>query len=168
MKRERLTQRFTTKTGNVLEVVKSADGKMKIKGGPGKLKGRRLPDGTLMPARAKGTLNRTTRVLKEAILLAAEQVGWDGKGKDGLTGYLRKIAMTDTKSFCALLAKVLPLQISGPNGGPVRVISENMSTAEAAALYAETIRAFKRGDPLNVSPVIEGEVIGGDDNGTRH
>jgi hypothetical protein len=42
--------------------------------------------------RKKGTPNKTTAVLKEAILLAAEQTGEDGKGKDGLVGYLRHVA----------------------------------------------------------------------------
>src|SRR5438552_1550392 len=32
--------------------------------------------------RRKGALNKTTRILKEAILLAAEAVGQDGRGKD--------------------------------------------------------------------------------------
>ena len=32
------------------------------------------------PGRQKGTPNKTSRILKEAILLAAERVGRDGKG----------------------------------------------------------------------------------------
>ena len=61
--------------------------------------------------RQAGVPNKTTRALKEAILLAAEQVGENGKGSDGLTGYLRRVAKSDVKAFAALLGRVLPLQV---------------------------------------------------------
>ena len=60
--------------------------------------------------RRKGSPNKTTGALKEAILLAAEDVGEDAKGKGGLQGYLRKLAAVDTRSFASLLGKVLPIQ----------------------------------------------------------
>ena len=63
--------------------------------------------------RPKGRPNKTTRVLREAILLAAEQAGEDGEGHDGLVGYLRRVANKDVKAFSSLLARVLPLQITG-------------------------------------------------------
>jgi hypothetical protein len=72
--------------------------------------------------RKPGQPNKTTRILKEAILLAAEQVGQDKRGKDGLVGYLKRIALTYPEEFCTLLAKVLPLQITGPNDGPLKSI----------------------------------------------
>lgn len=72
--------------------------------------------------RKKGVPNKTTATLKEAILLAAEQVGQDGNGKDGLVGYLRTVAATDVKAFSSLLGKVLPMQVTGEDGGPLQVI----------------------------------------------
>lgn len=72
--------------------------------------------------RPKGSVNKTTTALKEAILLAAEETGEDGAGKDGLIGYLRKVAKEDIKAFASLLGKVLPLQVGGIDGGPVRVV----------------------------------------------
>ena len=53
-----------------------------------------------------------TRQLKEAILLAAEAVGEDGKGKNGLTGYLINVARKRPDLFMPMLGKVLPLQIN--------------------------------------------------------
>ena len=72
--------------------------------------------------RKKGVPNKTTATLKEAILLAAEQVGENGAGKDGLVGYLRTVAATDVKAFASLLGKVLPMQVTGEDGGPLQVI----------------------------------------------
>lgn len=73
------------------------------------------------PGRPKGSPNKTTATLKEAILKAAEAVGHDGKGKDGLTGYLKHVASTDVKAFSGLLGKVLPMQVTGEDGGAVVV-----------------------------------------------
>jgi hypothetical protein len=52
-----------------------------------------------------------TRGLKDAILLAAETVGEDGKGKNGLHGYLVKQARTRPDLFMRMLVEVMQLQI---------------------------------------------------------
>jgi hypothetical protein len=69
--------------------------------------------------RPKGAVNKTTAALKDAILIAAEREGEDGKGKGKLTGYLRRVAREDVKAFSSLLGRVLPLQVTGEGGGPV-------------------------------------------------
>lgn len=76
--------------------------------------------------RKKGVPNKTTALLKDAILQAATQAG----GKDGLVGYLTTQATTNPQSFLPLLGKVLPMQVAGDPDAPVeiritrRVISE--------------------------------------------
>jgi hypothetical protein len=62
--------------------------------------------------RAKGKRNRTTVMLKEAILTAAELCGQDGKGKDGMVGYLKMLAVKERALFTRLLEKVLPMQLN--------------------------------------------------------
>jgi hypothetical protein len=68
-----------------------------------------------------GAQNKTTRVLKDAMLLAAEECGdlsgikdlsQEGveNGKDGLVGYLRWAAKCEPKSFISLLGRLLPTQ----------------------------------------------------------
>lgn len=110
-------------------------------------KGRKRPDNS---GRAPGTPNKTTRILKEAILMAAEQTGDHGgkgkaKGADGLVGYLRWVARTEPKSFVVLLGKVLPLQIMGLGAGdrPAKINSANMTVQQAAELYAATMQQLR-------------------------
>jgi len=64
------------------------------------------------PGRPKGQSNKTTTALKEAILQAAAEHGEDDTGKDGLKGYLRKVAREDVKAFSGLLGRVLPLDVN--------------------------------------------------------
>lgn len=73
--------------------------------------------------RKKGTPNKTTALLKEAVILAAEQVGHDDKGKDGLVGFLRKQAAKENNGpFMAMMAKVLPLQVTGEGGEGIKIV----------------------------------------------
>lgn len=84
-----------------------------------------------------GTVNKTTKVLKEAILMAAELTGRDKKGKEGLVGYLRMVAERDVKSFSVLLGKVLPMQITGEGGGPIPI-----AVIDPTTLSKEQLRAI--------------------------
>ena len=76
------------------------------------------------PGRRKGSHNKTTRLLKDAMLLAAEDAGdlsgiaredlsKEGveHGKDGLVGYLRWAAKCEPKAFLHILGKLLPMQV---------------------------------------------------------
>ena len=80
-------------------------------------KKRRVGDGTPGPGRPKGTPNKTTSLLKDAVLQAATAAG----GRDGLVGYLTQQAAQNPAPFLALLGKVLPLQVTGDGGGPLQV-----------------------------------------------
>lgn len=72
--------------------------------------------GKIMPkskGRPKGSLNKTTASLKDAILNALEKAG----GEE----YLYKVSQGDYKTFCALLGRVIPMQVTGENGGPLQI-----------------------------------------------
>jgi hypothetical protein len=71
--------------------------------------------------------------------MAAEQVGEDGKGRDGLVGYLKTQAKNRPELFVPLLARVLPPQMTGEAVVPIRMITANMNLEEASRIYAETI-----------------------------
>lgn len=109
---------------------------------PNKQTGSNLPGAG--PGRPKNSLNKITKVLKDAILLAAEQVGSDGKGKDGLVGYLRTQATEHSGPYLALLGKVLPLEVRGRMETPT-VSKEQRDAAVAAALRAE-LDEYELGD----------------------
>lgn len=64
--------------------------------------------------RKKGTPNKTTALLKDAILRAAEAAG-DGD----MVTYLTAQAKENPGPFMALLGKVLPMQISGDPDSPI-------------------------------------------------
>lgn len=72
--------------------------------------------------RVKGTPNKTTALLKDAIIKAAEAAGANGSGEDGLIGYCTFLAKDEPKAFAQLLGKVLPMQITGEDDGPLQVV----------------------------------------------
>jgi hypothetical protein len=70
----------------------------------------------ISPGRPKGVPNKTTQLLKDAILLAATDAG-DGD----MAAYLAKQARENPGPFMALLGKVLPMQVTGEGGGALVV-----------------------------------------------
>ena len=71
--------------------------------------------------REKGTPNKITRLLKEAIPEALERLGSDGQGKDGIVGFLMVAAVTETAAYLRLLDRLLPYQITGANGTEIKM-----------------------------------------------
>lgn len=64
--------------------------------------------------RQKGTPNKLTAPLKEAILLAAE-----GAHKKGMVGYLTQQAQVNPNGFMTLLGKVLPTTLANDPTNPM-------------------------------------------------
>lgn len=76
--------------------------------------------------RNKGTRNKTTALLRDAILEAAELAG----DKDGMVGYLVKQAKENPVLFMGLLGKVLPLQIVSEITQRVAEVTDEIMTPE--------------------------------------
>lgn len=72
--------------------------------------------------RAKGTPNKTTKLLKDAILKAAENAG-NKVGDNGLVSYLEQQAAENPGPFMSLLGKVLPMQIAGDPDAPLQTVT---------------------------------------------
>jgi hypothetical protein len=81
-------------------------------------KGAKRPENA---GRKAGTPNKVTALLKDALIHAAEAVGSDGKGTDGLVGYLATSAVKERAAYLRLLEKLLPYQLTGKDGGPMQL-----------------------------------------------
>ena len=80
--------------------------------------------------RKKGTPNKTTTTVKEAIMNAFDKVG----GED----YLVEIAKLDHKTFCSLLGRVLPKEISTSIHSDLDLMTTEELEAELARLEASS------------------------------
>lgn len=94
--------------------------------------------------RKKGTPNKRTALLKDAILEAAQQAG--GGDKEGLVNYLTARALDNPVAFMALLGKVLPMQVTGDDdSGPIRVVINRYADREADAEDADMLVSYSAG-----------------------
>ena len=87
--------------------------------------------------RAKGTPNKVNAAVKEAIIGAFNTVG--------VEAYLVKVAESDPRTFCALLGKVMPTQLTGAGDGPIRVANEGNESSRDK-LFAKIDEIRRRGD----------------------
>jgi hypothetical protein len=74
------------------------------------------------PGRPKGVPNKTTLEIKTAIIEAFEKAG----GVD----YLVALAKDDPRTFCALVGKVIPLQVTGDPDNPVGITFQTIYEAK--------------------------------------
>lgn len=84
--------------------------------------------------RKKGTPNRFSRDMKEALLAALEGFG-------GAEKYFKRHLNRTPRSMLQLIGKLLPTQLTGKDGGPIDVLVEqaqgqlsNLSDAELVVL----------------------------------
>jgi hypothetical protein len=71
------------------------------------------PDPRQLAPGAPQAANKLTANVKACIMAAFADAG----GKD----YLVKVAKTDPRTFCTLLGKILPTQVTGDASEPVRI-----------------------------------------------
>lgn len=76
----------------------------------------KVGDGTPGPGRPKGSPNKTTAILKDAIIQAATNAG-----EGDMIEYLTRQAQLNPGPFMSLLGKVLPMQLTGEDGGALQI-----------------------------------------------
>ena len=67
------------------------------------------------PGRPKGVPNKTTQTAKDAIALAAAELG----GADRLVAWAKEDPKNEAAFWSSIYPKLLPLQVTGEGGGPV-------------------------------------------------
>jgi hypothetical protein len=85
------------------------------------------------PGRPKGSKNKTTLALREAILAALDRVGGDE--------YLAKLAIENSSAFASLLKCVLPttLEASDSSGGPTTIQFQRVIVMPDGHKYIEGV-----------------------------
>lgn len=76
------------------------------------------------PGRPKGVPNKTTTAIKEMIIAALEEAH-----PDGGIGYLKEQAEKNPTAFLTLVGKVMPLQLTGADGGAIAFRHEDALNA---------------------------------------
>lgn len=108
--------------------------------------------------RAKGTVNKITRSIKDGIIDAAVAHGSNGKGKDGLPGFFQFLLRKDLKSFARLVGRLLPVNIKADENLAAAMggVTINVVTVENGRyLSEEEIRTGKLEPVAIPPPVIE-------------
>ena len=78
----------------------------------------RVGDGTPGPGRPKGSKNKNTLALKAMIRAALDAAG----GPE----YLESQAKANPTAFLTLIGKLLPTEVSGPEGEPITVVEQRI------------------------------------------
>jgi len=98
--------------------------------------------------RAKGTPNKLTVSVKEAVENAFTELG----GMD----YLVHVGRTDPRTFCALLSKLLPTKLANADGSPLLAALTELTDAQLEARTARALAdAQRQGLMAQSVPVIE-------------
>jgi hypothetical protein len=92
--------------------------------------------------RKKGTPNKTTAALRDAILIAAENAQPGGK-----VGYLKWLARNNSSAFASLLGKCLPTTIAGDPDMPIRQKVDLSAYSDED--LSEMARILRRGKDRN-------------------
>lgn len=89
--------------------------------------------------RQRGTPNRVTAAVKEAVQTAFDEAGG--------VKYLLMVAKTDPRTFCGLLGRIIPMQINGQVDHTHREIVEERANKFTEAMQSLIERAESKARP---------------------
>ncbi len=99
--------------------------------------------------RPKGTQNKTTTALKDALMLSFERLGG--------AAYLEEVARRDPRTYCALLGKVLPRNPAATDNALGNVAT--LSDAEIRQRVAGMLREGLSAEAISTGDSIEAEAV---------
>lgn len=76
-----------------------------------------MPKGVKYGGRQKGTPNKTTSIAKDVIALAADEIG----GRTRLVAWIKEDPANEKIFWSTIYPKLLPLQMTGEDGGAILV-----------------------------------------------
>jgi hypothetical protein len=86
--------------------------------------------------RAKGTQNKLTVSIRDAIEHAFDELGG--------AGYLVHVGRSDPRTFCALLSKLLPTKLANADGSPLLAALTELTDAQLEARTARALQDAQR------------------------
>jgi hypothetical protein len=96
--------------------------------------------GERVTGRQKGTVNKLTVSIRDAIEHAFDRLGG--------VSYLEHVGKTDPRTFCALLSKLLPTKLANADGSPLLAALTELTDAQ---LEARTQRALADAQRLGIA-----------------
>jgi hypothetical protein len=95
-----------------------------------------LRPGERVIGRAKGTQNKLTVSIREAIERAFDNLGG--------ASYLEHVGRNDPRTFCALLSRLLPTKLANADGSPLLAALTELTDAQLEARTARALQDAQR------------------------
>jgi hypothetical protein len=110
-----------------------------------------LRPGERVIGRAKGTQNKLTVSIREAIEHAFDNLGG--------ASYLEHVGRSDPRTFCALLGKLLPTKLANADGSPLLAALTELTDAQLEARTARALADAQRAGLMAGSDAVSGAQV---------
>ena len=108
--------------------------------------------GERITGRQKGTVNKLTVSIRDAIEHAFDELGG--------ASYLVHVGRNDPRTFCALLSKLLPTKLANADGSPLLAALTELTDAQLEARTARALADAQRaGLMASPAPAIEVQAV---------
>jgi hypothetical protein len=110
-----------------------------------------LKAGERTVGRAKGTQNKLTVSIRDAIERAFDNLGG--------ASYLEHVGRTDPRTFCALLSKLLPTKLANADGSPLLAALTELTDAQLEARTARALADAQRAGLMAPSEAVSSAAV---------
>ena len=108
--------------------------------------------GERVTGRQKGTVNKLTVSIREAIEHAFDELGG--------ASYLVHVGKNDPRTFCALLSRLLPTKLANADGSPLLAALTELTDAQLEARTARALADAQRAGLMSPpAPAIEVQAV---------